>query len=199
MAALSDVKICNLSLSHIGESSTIQALTENSPEASICDLWYDVAREEVLEDFDWNFARARVVAAAHVDPATSEWSFRYQYPADALKIRGIENPLGYGPDALPFQVEYGSNGTRTVLTNAEQATLIYTKNVTTTSLFPPKFSIALSWKLASHIAFSVTGEIKIEERATEMYVRFVRSAIGSNANEQTPRKERDAEAIRARN
>jgi len=106
MAVISVVKICNMALSNIGAKSTIESITENTPEAKRCNLWYDFSRLQTLEIFDWNFAQKRLTLALHSDVAPDGvWTFRYQYPSDGANIRFLQNPAGETADAIPFTIE----------------------------------------------------------------------------------------------
>jgi hypothetical protein len=75
------INICNIALARIGNSRTINSLTEKTKEAYTCNLFYESMRDAVLADNDWNFAMSRVVLADLGDPAPG-WLFRYQYPTD---------------------------------------------------------------------------------------------------------------------
>ena len=129
MAVLSKVDIGNLALSNVGEQSVIESFEEETTPARQVALWYDRMRRQALEYHNWSFARKRQMLASHPDPIplNERWHFRYVYPADCLKFREIENPLGPDADAIPFTIESSDNGLeKTILTNVEEATGIYT-------------------------------------------------------------------------
>jgi hypothetical protein len=86
------IAIANLSLSRIGTRSSIADLAEDSPEARSFNIIYEQARDETLEALDWGFARARRYLAGLGSPPL-DWLYRYAYPSDCLKIRGIFQPL----------------------------------------------------------------------------------------------------------
>lgn len=62
------VEICNRALSNIGNSRSINSLTEASKEAGECSLHFEACRDAVLSDFDWNFATKRVALADTSNP-----------------------------------------------------------------------------------------------------------------------------------
>lgn len=64
---MSEVDICNMALSVIGEAPTVTDISpaDGSPHAALCALWYPKAREAVLSMRNWSFASQRV-ALAHV-------------------------------------------------------------------------------------------------------------------------------------
>lgn len=86
------IQIANLSLSRIGTRSSIADLAEDSPEARGFNTVYEQARDETLEAVDWGFARARRYLADLGAPPV-DWQFRYAYPSDCLKVRGLYQPL----------------------------------------------------------------------------------------------------------
>jgi len=217
MALVSDVVISRMALSHVGARSTIESLEEESAEAKQCKLWYDFSRKQTLEVFDWNFARKRQVLALHNDSAPEGvWLFRYQYPADCIAARRVENPVisaagggvftseafkhvvGVNPDAVPYEVEISTDQTKSILTDLEDAILVYTFDLTNENLFPAMFIEALSRALASRIAFSLTGKKNIAEDQFRLFLALINAAEVRNANEQVMKPPRDAEWVRGR-
>lgn len=200
MFSVSDTFIANAALEQIGAKSGIQSLTENSPEAKACKFWYDFCRVHVLEAYNWGFARKRLaLASSSDDPPEGVWAYRYQYPADCVKAREIENPLGPTADAIPFAIEQTSDGSaKTILTNAEQAKLIYTRDVQQTSLFSAHFVDTLAAQLASRIALKLTGKRTIRDDMQKLYNALLLVAPAHDANESVADKPRDAEWVRAR-
>lgn len=198
--SLSAVKIANMALSNIGARSTIESLDEPSAEAKQCKLWYDFARVSTLEAYNWNFARKRQALAEHSEAApTDVWTYRYIYPSDCIVARELENPLGYAADAVPFTVETDSTGVnKSILTNLEDARLIYTFDVELVSLFPALFVDAFSYALAARIAFSLTAKTSIKKDMMEAFREMVISAAASSGNEQIEQGPREAEWIRGR-
>ena len=208
MAAVSPTDIANLAVGHVGDRSIIEnLLTDSSEAARQCRLWYDLSREQVLEAFNWNFARRRLSLALHgdvisgisTDPLAGVWRFRYQYPADCIKIRKIQNPNSPPDDSLPFDVELDLKGeTKSILTDQEDAVLVYTMNLKSPELFSPTFVQALSHLLASKIAFSLTGKRKVATDNASLYGTVVQSAAVLSVDEKMDPPPRDAEWVRAR-
>ena len=201
--------IANMALSHIGQD-TIENLDEQSNEAKHARVWYDFTRRQSLEAYDWNFARKRLTLALHgdtisetgSDPMAGVWGYRYQYPADCLVMRKMQNanaaPAGAG-DATPFDVEGSLSGeTKTILTDLQDAVGVYTYDATDTGLFSPLFVQVHSRLLASMIAYALTGKQKISTEQLQLYQILLGGAAASNANEQVSPPPRDADWIRGR-
>lgn len=195
------IEICNLALSRIGNSRTINSLDEQSKEAGLCGLHYDAAREEVLADFDWNFATKRV-ALADTNSAPSDWQFAYRYPTDCVRITeimlpGMRNP----PERMRVQYEVGSDADgegRLIYTDQDQAWLKYIANITNVNMFDPLFRSALAWKLASEIAMPLATVPNLVQNALTMYSQIIRSAGSRSMNETQEPVEPESEFTSAR-
>lgn len=199
LGTMSGVKIANLALSHIGNSATIQSLTESSTEANVCNLWYDFARLQVLESSDWNFARKTALLAEHADAVPDNWAYRYQRPADCVAVRKIVNPGGETLDAIPYRIENSLDGeTETILTNLVTASVDYTFNATAVNLFSTTFITGLTYLIAHYIAMPLTGSDEIQDRMLQRYAGFARVAQARNASEEVGLPPRESEWIRAR-
>lgn len=180
-------KIANLALSHIRDQGTVENIeTEVTPEALNANLWYDEARLQAIADFDFGFARKRLTLGAHeVDPP-AEWAFRFQFPADLVQPRYIENPSGRGKPPILFDIELAtdaqSQDTMSILTNQEAAVLVYSKDVTSTTFFPPHFVLSISYLLAHFIAGPLTGKKSIQDKMIENYNNAINVAGAHEAN-----------------
>ena len=193
------VTICNMSLSNVGSKSTIEDIDEASVGARICKLWYDAARFATLEVYNWSFARKSEVLTTHsVAAPLKRWKFRYQWPDDCVMPRLIENPLGPEADAVAFEVEDAGDDTSSIVTNQEQATLLYTYNLETTSRFSTHFVLMHSVRLGMLINFELTGKTSIYDRLVRRFDKLTNDAPATDASGRVPQKERDAKWIRDR-
>lgn len=196
--ALSSVQIANLALSKVGTDSTIESLTENSAEAKEVNLWFEHTRQQTLASFNWGFARKREALASHGDDPPNEWGSRYVYPSDCITARFIENPAGKTADPIPFEVEFSDNGTKSILTDEEEAVLIYTRDATEPTFYTPYFIEVFALLLAAHIVFALTGKVRmiefLEDRARLMLI----FAPAMDANEKQEAAPREADHIRGR-
>lgn len=97
---MSEVTICNLALSHIGDTAEVHSIKppDSSIQAQHCARFYHVALKALLEMSDWSFAMRRVALAEVSNPTvnactnpdgsmeTSKGTWRHAYaaPADAI-------------------------------------------------------------------------------------------------------------------
>ena len=197
--SISEVRICRMALSHVGADTSIESITEDSPEAKQCNVWYTFSRKQTLAVFDWNFARKRQTLATHSEAPPANWAYRYQYPSDCVKLRFLPNPAGPKADAIPFEVELSSDGeTKTILTNLDCAGAVYTFDLVSTFLFSEMFVEMFSLALASHICIPITTDRGLKKDILDEFRQLARLAPAVNANERVEDAPRDAEHIRGR-
>ena len=157
----SQVDICNAALHLIG-AQPIVALTDANDRARVCALAFPQQRDAVLRALPWNFAITRSDTLAAMSPApTWGFAFRFQLPSDpyCLRVLGFEND-----EAEPWRVEG-----RTVLTDVDEIKLIYIARITDSEQFDPAFLEALKFKLASELAFPITGKASLSRDLLERY------------------------------
>ena len=209
--AITKTFIANMALSHIGKDG-IEDFNEKSAAARAIRDFYDHARRQALEAFNWNFARKRAALALSSDaPPDGVWAFRYQYPVDCVVIRYLQNPgstlfvprdwgyPGTETDAIAFQIEVGSTGgERTILTNLENAVAIYTFDQQICGVYSQFFIDMLSHLLASQIAIRLTGKRSLKADEINTYNALVRIGPAHNAQEGLSEPPRDAEWVRGR-
>lgn len=197
--ALDEVAIANQAFGHLGSKSTIESFDELSEEADQAKLWYAQARDQVLEAYDWTFARKETVLSLHGDAPTSRWGFRYSLPSDCLRPRYIPNPLGRKAPVIPYELAMSLDGsTKTLMTDLEEASLVYTFPQTNAALYSVSFVSALSRLLASLCAFSLTGKLDVERTQLQLYNSIILAAGAANANSEGQDQPREAEWIEGR-
>jgi hypothetical protein len=174
-----EVDISNLALAYIGDASGISSINppDGSAQAEHCQRFYPIARDSMLNLHRWSFASRRVLLAEVTNEWTN-WMYAYGYPQDCMTAVAImpsdaeddystrfvptDTPyygLNYSPviaagQYVPqvFSVETNTLGNRVIYANQENAILRYQGYVTDAGKFPPLFTMALSWHLASMLA-----------------------------------------------
>lgn len=206
----SEVQICNVALSHLGDTATVASLNppEGSAQAEHCARFYPFARDTLLEMHNWSFATKRVVLPL-LNVINGQWLYTYQLPSDNINIISVlssEAPddysaLSYMPTDTGYQpffmappamsytpqrysIEMLSTGQQVICTNQENALLRYTYRVTDTTKFSPLFTMALSWLLSSMLSGPVIkGDAGAAEgkRCYDMFMRHFVEATQSDA------------------
>lgn len=102
IAALADVDICNMALSHLGISTGILSINPPDPSAAgqSCAFWYPKSRNFVLQSAPWNFAYTYQTLASDASqvPGTTwaypGWRYAYQVPNDCLQAVAVVTAAG---------------------------------------------------------------------------------------------------------
>lgn len=201
--AASKTVIANLALGHLGSGKEIANLdTENSAEARACRRFYETARDEMLRGWTWPFATKITTLTLVEEDPNDEWAYSYRYPTDCLMFRRI--PSGARTDTrqsrVPYRVAQDDAG-QVIFTDREDAQAEYTVAITDTRRFTSDFTMALSLRLASYIAPSITAgdPFKVGTRAFQLYGMSVDAARANAANEEQPDEDPSSQFERERN
>lgn len=181
------IEICNIALSRIGNSRSINSLNEASKEADVCNLHFESCRDATLADAEWNFATKRIALADTGNPPP-DWSYAYAYPTDCLRcieimMPGMRNPIF---EAIKPQYFIGadSDGTgKLIYTDQSSAWLKYVGQITDVNMFDSTFRDALAWRLAAEIAMPLTGSADLGSNALNIYNAMILKAGAHSMNE----------------
>lgn len=184
----SEVEICNLALSHIGDEAEIADLNEASAQAKNCSQFYPQCRDELVAMRDWTFARRTEKLVLRADAALDGWEFAYAMPNDALVVRRVF-PEGFNDPYcdFPFSIETDADGDPIIYSNSENAFAAFSKRVTDAGRFPPLFVTALSFLLAARIAGPIIkGAVgmRVSEAMLQSFYRAMEIAQQNNLNQQ---------------
>lgn len=187
-AATTAAEIANLALSYAGHGLDLDNLNEDTNEARAALRCYGPARDELLERYQWKFATKRATLAILANEERDGWGFVYALPADCLVPRyiwsGVRNPNA--DEKVPFDVEATDTGA-CLLTDAEDAVLVYTARIEEVSRFTPGFVKALAWAIAVELCLVLPIDAKkalaIENKATRARLE----ALAAQGNTQKDR------------
>ena len=196
--ASSEVEICNIALNHLGADSTIASLTEQSTEARQCNILYAPSRDYILRKHPWGFAE-KVVALSSLGSPPPDWSYRYQYPSDCIKIREVLTGDRNVSDPVPYKVAAGDDlNSRVILSDKDEAYLRYTARVTNAAVFDASFVQMLAWYMAVQLAMPLTGKKSIRDDALVGYQLISGDAEATDSNEKEPDEHKEASWVKAR-
>lgn len=197
MAKPAQVNICNMALVGIGHTELIEDLDEGSTESDICELEYDQCRDEVLESWDWDFARKRQQPAALDDTTLdlgavpSGWTYAFALPADCVPnglraiYSGTRNPRE--DEKTPFAVEYdGATAQSIVLTDIEEPEFIYTARVEDPNRFSALFVRALAERLAIPLLRGLRKDPRLVDQQWKLYQATLAMAIAATKKNVQP-------------
>ena len=199
-AVTAEHQVANLALGLCGQRQLLNSLAENSVEAELARAYLASTRNELLEAWEWRFARKAGALALTAETRPS-WAYAYRAPVGMLKPRRIYNGQrvdGRG-DRIPFDWELNDAGDgHLILTDQQDARLIWTAEVTTVALWPPLFVKAVAAQLAVYMAASIPLKPELS-LALESRARLaLQQAAAADANSAQADEETDAESIRVR-
>lgn len=90
----SEVSLCNLALSHLGDVADVQSISppDGSAQADWCAQFYPIARDVLIETHDWGLTTKRAQTLALLSVTCPEWKYGYAPPADMLDVISILDP-----------------------------------------------------------------------------------------------------------
>lgn len=152
MASIAD--IWNMALSMLGDTANVQSVDppDATPQAAHCARFYPTCRDIVLGVHPWTFCtRRESLALIDIDPEDIPgWAYAYAVPVDMLTaVSVMEHGVG---TPRPYVLELSPTDTAMILTNANQAVLRYTKQITDTTKYPATVVEVIATLLAAHIA-----------------------------------------------
>ena len=186
MSLQTSTDIANMALTYVGANLIVNIEDDRTPEAGLVRTFFDISRRAELESFDWSFARRfGALAVAPDDTPDTRFSEVYILPVDCLTPRNIEPYVTKRP--IPYQVIQNNSGQRLVLTNATEAILRYTFDQKDTGVFTTNFTLALSYRLASYIAYARTKKQSVGEAALLLAkeARLLAQASDGNAAQES--------------
>ena len=196
----SDVDICNLALLRLGTRSSISSFTEGSVEANACSQIYALVRDMLLASHNWGFATRRI-GLADLGTPLPPWGYRYAYPIDCLRVRAVLPTDGTSAPS-PFEVsgdqDQQGNSIKIILSNQDQAELLYTARVTSPDLFSPHFVEALSWMIAAELSTALCSDNTLSQYALQMAAQSIASSKANDANESPSKQDHLCEWVSVR-
>lgn len=173
----SEIEICNLALSYLGQAPITNLLSPQNATEQLCAINYPFSRDAILESHDWSFAVARL-ALTTPDPSTPNWGFNYQFqlPTDVLRVIWCgdnQNEKEYAQ--FDWRVEQ-----RFIVTDANPVWIRYVRKVTDTTQYSPLFVQALACRLAMEMCVSITENVALYQRLTAMYGIKLSEAVAND-------------------
>lgn len=168
---VSKVELCNAALSKLGQDVRITSLSENTKAARALNVAFDRVLDFVLADGIWPFA-LKYGALAVKAQATLGWTYRYDYPDEALTVlavsdeRGIRSyrdllSIGQAVDGPDFEVQHGDDGTA-ILADIADAYVVYVARIDEPTRWPPLFVETLACRLALDVAPVIAAELGLK-------------------------------------
>lgn len=186
LQAESATVICQRALGWAEHRGTFDSLEDGSTLARDCRLRYDIRRRALLEALDWRFARRRKngTLVANVD-CPADYPAAWSRPEECLRIRGVYE----GSKLLTHVIE------EQIFTPSVPAVqIVFTAEKDNPVLFPPVFTTALEFLLASEFSMVFARSVN---RAEVMMQNFRRAMEQADEMEAAERTETEAYATGA--
>lgn len=188
-----ETDIINRALDILKEAP-ISSVNDARPIAMWMKRNFDVTRDALLEESEWNFAIKRY-ALPEASPAPAfGWKRAFTVPAETIRVI----PLTLNGDSegypIPHEVENGQ-----ILTNADAPLKVrIVTRVEDYGRYPATFQTALSARLAMGCAHWLTGKTNFAQIATALYREALDKAWLSDAIQGTSPRAADDEWVRQR-
>lgn len=163
---LSMLDVYNTALSHLAQGYVVNDPEENSTQARLCNTFYPVARQELLDDaHQWTFA-VYLLRLNQVIEALPQVA--YGLPSDMIRPFKLLSEY-------PFYVQG-----QYLITADTTPTLLYVRDVQDVAAMPAKFKTALSYRLAALIAGPLTQDMNKANQMTQMFNLARQEAIAAD-------------------
>lgn len=181
--------IYNIALIHLGLSATIQTINQADAATTTFNTFYEIAKNQVLQDFDWNFASTlRDLTPTGNKPENPKYLYEYDYPNDCLAAREIFD-TSKSENTYKFDIGTISNGQKVLYANVSPAKLRYTRNVEKESFFTSDFVLALGAYLGGLCGKAITGSSSKANDCFQLYQMCINKAKKINATESQDKNE----------
>lgn len=179
---ISKAQIFNITLNTLGVSTPLENADSSDNRAILLNNYYELARDYVLKDYDWNFASAfRALSLCETQDYLMNYKYCYDYPNDCVCARDVFEKDSFVRQK--FSVSCLQDGTRIILSDVDNAILRYTRRVEKEVYFSCEFAMALAYYLASLSAGVIVGSSQKGEIAWDKYTKILRHAKVLNAYE----------------
>lgn len=215
--ATSDIEVCNRALARVGVDQLIEDFDDPNNRARQCRLAFSPCRDEVLQDFPWNFAQQVAALALASDVTVPGWRYAYLYPADCVQVHAVTSDSGMrnfasvscceiwnynalGQSRQPFAVMSHPTieNARILVTDQVEAYAWFTQKTDDLSIWSPLARSALSWRIAGELALALKADARMAQNASNAYTSAVSSAQAGSLNEGRPDRQPESASIAAR-
>jgi hypothetical protein len=202
--------ICNLALLRAQQLQRITSLSDRTPAGEACNTIWEYARDATLEAAAWPFAMKREAVTPITDGERGAWAYAYLCPNDCIAPRSLDvadadHPLGtYNTnpgerEQLVFTTESDeATGRRVVLTNVENAVIVYTARIKEPARWTAMFRNALAFQLASDLAFGLAKNQRLGFSMLQAFERYIRLAAASSFNQEKAEVPPESDLINSR-
>ena len=172
------VDVCNRAISKVG-GQPITALTDAKTAARAVNRCYEVTRDKLLRENNWNFAIKRAQIAT--DVATPTWGYDYQYslPADCIRVisvdgyTGVNEALGQSGTQEP---DYAIEGQKILLSDDGPIKIRYVARIDDPNEMDEQFQECWAAYMSVEICEEITQSHTKKQQLIQEYMQLLREA-----------------------
>ncbi len=190
------VDIANIALDYLAQEHVSDIESPSTEDEDLIALHYDAARQGLLREFVWNFAKVSGTANRQGDaPEASGFADDYNFPAPALRILNVGGEI-----ELDFFYRFDIQGRQIYIDNdgAETVNVRFIKDVTDVALFDPLFINILALKLALRLAYKFTQKRNVVQNVKELLSEEIIKAVSIDGQERPPLRISRSKTLSAR-
>lgn len=207
--------IARTALRRIGVRKKLSALTDQTPEATLCADLYPEVRDQALSQYRWPWAET--IKALTLSATTIPgWTYAYAYPnaclsltgvCDAAGARGWTRPVSFRdsfprlpPADQPYRVFHSGavDDSSVIATDVPEAYAVYVVRVENVNEMPVLFRSAVAWLLAAELATALEVDADLAKLAMQMAPAALSEAAAASMNEALDDPELPSPSILAR-
>jgi len=184
---ISEVSICNMALTRIGQSR-ITSLSQTGVLAELSTLYYEATLNELLTAYKWPFAIARQQLSSSAEINLTPFTYKFQLPVNSLKVITMIS----GDDYSDLTVDWEIEGDK-LLSDTSPGIIKYISTMPNPTKLPQVFVEALYLRIASKMVVKITQDQSLMGMLFQEYVAAFQSAtalIGGNSQAKAQPDER---------
>ena len=182
----STIQLFNTALGRLGGEQIPYNRSPQEQDATgiLCENLFPHVLDMVLEAHEWGFATRRVILAKlpEQQPENPSYVFRYALPTDCVKPVSLEGYAGVNRTPA-YLIE--SNA---ILTNKQNAELVYIARVEEPRAWPPSFADALAWAMAGELASARINDSQKQNWCYQNYEIALAKAAARDRAKQNPHR-----------
>lgn len=158
---MNQIDICNMALAYIGNTRTISSLAEQTKESILCSRFYNVTRQELLQDFPWNFATKTVDLTVTTD-TDDRFEYVYEYPEDCLRVVRVGQEAD-GDELNDYAIRTTEDGYKRIACDVPEARGQYIFDAQDEGTFPAVFARAFALSIATELSMPMSAAPQITQ------------------------------------
>ena len=162
---MTSIDICNLALSYLGNTRQITSTIEKSTEAKLCNRFYDITRQTLLELYPWSFAVKEAFLTIVANETHNTYTYVYESPDDCIRILKIMAENDGDMIINNFIPCNGSDGVdlKRIACDVPNAKVSYIADIQDIAIMPKSFTKAFAYALADEMVVPLSANAQLAQ------------------------------------